>query len=158
MIANIIYTNWRRKTRRGKMNESFYLQNNLFFSISRLAFTFILFVEIIMMKARWSFSLPQMAYEAEEKKTKRQGSKKKYNFDHFRIEIKIKIMSGSKKNTRRAHYTWIYSSCVNDIARHGTTRGYGLLKAILGRKRLFSPISLMVIFILCESLEKKTFL
>lgn len=50
-----------------------------------------------MMKARWSFSLSQMAYEAEEKKTKRQGSKKKYNFDHFRIEIKIKIMSGSKK-------------------------------------------------------------
>lgn len=60
------------------------------FSVSVSHLTFSFFLEIIMMKARWSSFLPYRA--------KLWGCWK--NFDHFLIEMKIKIMRSEKKNIR----------------------------------------------------------
>lgn len=80
-IMDIVTPNWSVK-----WGGNLYLQSETFFCTSHLTFSF--FLGIIMMKARWSFSC----------RVKLWGCWK--NFDHFLIEMKIKIMRSEKKNIR----------------------------------------------------------
>lgn len=72
------------------MNESFYLQQNLFFLAVNVRFFF-----------RNHHDEGPLGPFCPGKNGRER------NFDHFRIEMKIKIMSrsGERKNERAAHYT-----------------------------------------------------